>query len=190
MPLWTLFGLAQGQGDDRLAAAGRTPLARRACSACRASTPSYAIRMLRNAPRSARPTAITSRPSRAASIGLPSITAAASSASSASKPVRPARSTASFDWAFGVREPRTISYCPATAGRSPGKRDAAQSRRGFPPQPAYPPRRRRLLQRLRVGAAGAEQSLLQSASVRNLLHAVAALRRSASCHRTSDLRDA
>ena len=63
---------------------------------------------------------------------------------------------------------------------------AAASRRaraqGVPAQLTHPPRRCRLLQRLRVRTPGAWRSLLQSASVRRVLHAVAALRRSSVGH--------
>ena len=94
----------------------------------------------------------------------------------------------SDDWAFGVRRRERSRVGDERRDR----RQTTRSRRerAFPPQPARPSCRCRLLQWLRVRAAGTEQSLLQSASLRYFLHPLAALRRSAAGHRTGDLRHA
>ncbi len=87
----------------------------------------------------------------------------------------------SSDWAFGVRSRDDLVWAekPAIAPIA-GTQDAV---RRVPAQPAYPPRRCRLLQWLRIRTAGVEQSVLQSASARHFLHGVAAFRRSAAGHR-------
>ena len=91
---------------------------------------------------------------------------------------------------LGVRRARREDLVWAERAGAGASRARRRRTAGVPPQPAHPPCRRRLLQRLRVRAAGAEQSVLQSAPARHLLHAVAALRRSAAGHRAGDPCDA
>ena len=93
----------------------------------------------------------------------------------------------SSDWAFGVRARATTCL---ESGCRPRRRSAAKTTTRLPPQPACPPRRCRLLQRLRVRAAGAEQPVLQPASARHLLHRLAALCRPAAGDRPGDARHA
>ncbi len=87
----------------------------------------------------------------------------------------------SNDWAFGVRDRADLVWSEETA-RSPGAMRSESNR--VSPQPAHSSRRRRFVQRLRVRTPRSKQPFLQSSSLRNLLHPVAALRRSASCHGT------
>ena len=187
MALWTLFGLAARKGDDRLADGGRDGRpgrrARHAALRCR----ELAATAARNAPTSVRPR--RSQAHRCRRGGSPSTTAAASSASSASRPVRPERCATSSDWAFGVRDARRSRLVESDRRPHLRRRGTTRQRR-VSPQPAYPPRRRRLLQRLRIRTAGAEQSVLQPASARHLLHRLAALRRPAAGHRAGDPRHA
>ena len=92
----------------------------------------------------------------------------------------------SNDWAFGVRDRADLVWSNETA-RPVGCNAVGPKR--VSPQPAHSSCRRRLLQRLRVRTASPQQPFLQSPSLRNLLHPVAALRRSASRHGTGDTCD-
>ena len=74
----------------------------------------------------------------------------------------------SNDWAFGVRERADLVWSETRKELSVPSDVGAQ---GLPAQPAHPPCRRRLLQRMRIRAAGSQQSLLQSAPPRDFLHA-------------------
>ena len=95
--------------------------------------------------------------------------------------------TPSEDWAFGVADRRDLVWAEfagavacAGGGRTPG----------VSPQPAHSPRRRRLVQRLRIRTAGAQQPLLQSAPAGDLLHRFPSFCRSPAGHRPRDPRDA
>ena len=93
----------------------------------------------------------------------------------------------SSDWAFGVRVRDDLIW--KARRRQHARRRRANAPR-IPAQPARPPRRRRLVQRLRIRAAGAEQSVLQPAPPRHLLHRVAALCRPSVGDRAGDERHA
>ena len=90
----------------------------------------------------------------------------------------------SNDWAFGVRDRADLVWSNdegATGGRNNDRGPKRVS-----PQPAYPPRRCWLVQRMRVRTSSASTTLLQSASIGDFLHALAPICRSASgdwtCH--------
>ena len=93
----------------------------------------------------------------------------------------------SEDWAFGVRRREDLVWADAATGVTPAPEPRTA---GVPPQSAHPPCRCGFLQRLRVRAAGAEQSVLQSAPAGHLLYSVAALRRPVAGDRAGDARDA
>lgn len=63
----------------------------------------------------------------------------------------------SQDWAFGVRHKDDLVWRPHPKSHKSRTKDSQTSVQA---QPAYSPRRLRLLQWLRVGAPGSEQSLL------------------------------
>ena len=95
--------------------------------------------------------------------------------------------TPSEDWAFGVTNRQDLMWSETSVR---ARATATPERKAVSPQPAHSPCRRRLVQRLRVGTAGPEQPLLQSASARDLLHRVPSFRRSPSGHWPRDQRDA
>ena len=176
MPLWTLFGWRKGKATTAWPKRGDRWAGRRARHAALRSE--HCREVARPAPPSARPK--RSRRTTAAASGSRSITGAASSASSASRPARPARWRLPFDWAFGVARARRSALGEARRRTATPRRDPA---------------------RLSVAAcisamstpapAMAAKSELQALNnpfynlhrLRHLLHAVAALRRSAAGHR-------
>ena len=65
--------------------------------------------------------------------------------------------TPSEDWAFGVTDRQDLHWSRRQRASFRGRSVGTQ---GVSPQPAHSSRRRRLVQRLRIGTAGAEQPLL------------------------------
>ena len=96
----------------------------------------------------------------------------------------------SNDWAFGVRDRADLVWSKTGPQRPTAP---AVGRRRVSSQPAHPPRRCGIVQRMRIRTASPQQSLLQSASAGHFLHALAPLCRSApgdwTCH-PSDARAA
>ena len=140
---------------------------RRACSACRAIEPDACVPGCDECANvcpigiAVRSGCGRQRPPRRSIMG------AASSAICARRlPDR--RCSRSFDWAFGSPRARRSGLVGVPGRRAPIP--DIETGAGIPAQPAHPPCRRRFLQRLRIRAAGAQQSLLQPAPARNLLH--------------------
>ncbi len=80
--------------------------------------------------------------------------------------------TTSSDWAFGVRSREDLIWRDGSTTKFGHRRRSAAS---VPAQPAHSPCRCRLMQRLRIRAAGFKQSVLQPASAWHLLYCLAAL---------------
>ena len=166
----------EGQGNHALARAAAMT-ARKACSACRATVRTCA-RAGASACADVCPTAAIKRgPTDAAcdiDYGRCVVCQLCTEAcpTGADEPSR-----------LGVRRTPVATICVWAKEHRRTAPDRIRQAQRLPPQPACPPRRCRLLQRLRVRTAGAEQSLLQPASARDLLHALAALCRSAAGHR-------
>ena len=188
MPLWTLYGLLEGKAttrwpngdgpDGQEGVLGMPKFDSRRCdadcSACAEACPTGAIVVRSEADKGQRLEVDYGRCVVCQLCVEACPTGAASS---------------SFDWALGTTNRSDLVF---------GREDAALRQRRRPrrvaqrlsPQSPHPPCRRGLVQRLRIRTASAQQSLLQSPSFRHLLHAFAAVRRSAAGHRTGDLCDA
>ena len=166
MALWTLFGLTSGKATTSWPAADGADGQEGVLGMPRYD-PRLAATDVATAPKFARPMR-----SRLPAANSRSTTAAVSFANSASRPAQPARWQPSNDWAFGVRRREDLVWAKDAA------RQTSRDRRReacVPPQLARASCRRRVMQRLRIGAASPEQSVLQSAPSGHLFHAVAAL---------------
>ena len=151
MALWTLFGLASGKATtpwprtgEESGQQGVLGMPRYNPAACREDA--------RNAPPSARPTR-----SRRCDGGLAVDYGRCVVCQLCTEACPTDAMTPSEDWAFGVTDRQDLLWSDASARRVPRSRAGTQ---GVSPQPAHSSRRRRLVQRLRIGTAGSEQPLL------------------------------
>ena len=187
MRLWTLFGLREGKattpwpfgdggdgGDGQQGVLGmpryRPELCREGCADCAEICPTQAITII---------DAAGSEPALEIDYGRCVVCQLCTE-------ICPTGALApSSDWAFGVRRREDLVWQGEAATGAPVDAPRARVR----PQPAYPACRCRLVQRLRIRAARAEQPVLQSAPARHLFHRLAALCRSAAGHRSGHPRD-
>ena len=186
MPQWTLLGLLQGQSRPRPGHWLKEPMARRAFWACHATSRRYATTSAKRAPTYARPrrSPCALRPAcRSAGYRLRSLHRLPA--------LRRGVPHRSHDDVFRLGVRRTV------AGRFDLERSARRkicyrrsSATRVPAQPAHSPCRCRLMQRLRIRAAGIKQSVLQPASPWHLLYCLAALCRPTVGYRAGHARHA
>ena len=185
MPLWTLLGLMQGkqtapwpltEGSDGQEGFIGMPrynpaLCTDECASLRGRVPDTRHHVAAAATRRA--------------AGWKSITDAASFVSSALRPVLPA------PWRrlpIGHLEPKTQRFDLERRTIRTDRREERPTR--ISAQLAYPARRCGIMQRMRVGTASVEQSILQPASAWHFFHGVTSVRRSSAGNRASYVRDA